>query len=338
VSLHFDTPNFKAFELVTDARVQLDEYRNQRDREHLTRAEETLQSALEVDPKYLNAVYFLALTYDLLGKPAEALRRYEDVLAERPPFEAEVLYHFGLAHYHLYYAENLDRAKESFLQVINSGESGRLIAAAHAALAQVYAQKMIPKFPLEISRAELEELADNCETQCREAERLIPMPETADPFWREVKWPCANARGLNRMFRSDFLAGVDAKLEWLNTALEWFQSADRVSPKNWAVICNLGSCEMRLGRWTTETGDTSTAREHFSNARRWFNLVLSELRPNYGFALYEMGRIERLAGYFTEAIDYYRKALEIPDADRNVSTPRVEREIARAEAHSSKFP
>ncbi len=54
-----------------------------------------------------------------------------------------------------------------------------------------------------------------------------------------------------------------------------------------------------------------------------------------GFALFDLGRIHRLRGQFTMALDYFARALAVPEPERDVTTIRVRREIYLATERSA---
>src|SRR5205085_3889172 len=100
---------------------------------------------------------------------------------------------------------------------------------------------------------------------------------------------------------------------------------------NWANYCDLGSTHMRLGHWRGTVTD-------FNKALDYLRTVVNELRPNYGFALYEIGRTYRLMGKFAEALEYLSKAEEIPYEYRDVGDPRIDLEKKRAGDSSKVYP
>ena len=66
--------------------------------------------------------------------------------------------------------------------------------------------------------------------------------------------------------------------------------------------------------------------------------MLAELRPNYGFALYEIGRTYRLMGEFAKAITHLEQAQSIPVEYRDVGDPRIDLEKSRARDSSRDYP
>jgi tetratricopeptide (TPR) repeat protein len=88
---------------------------------------------------------------------------------------------------------------------------------------------------------------------------------------------------------------------------------------------------MRIGYWTGEW-------RCFTEAEEKLVRVAQDFWPNYGFALFDLGRIHRLRGQFTMALDYFARALAVPEPERDVTTIRVRREIYLATERSTRYP
>jgi len=117
----------------------------------------------------------------------------------------------------------------------------------------------------------------------------------------------------------------------LEEALRCLAAADGQNPNDWAIQCDLGSSRMRLAYWR---GDES----EFPRARKHLELVIDQLRPEYGFALYEIGRVCRLQGRFEEAAAFFDRARAIPYDYRDVSDRRLEFEKTRAAGRNRDYP
>ena len=124
----------------------------------------------------------------------------------------------------------------------------------------------------------------------------------------------------------------------LQQALKDFEAADKLSPNNWEIVCNFGSVHMRLGDVERLSGRERESHQEFATARRYLQDVVSRIRPNYGFGLYEIGRVYRLEKNFEEATVWFAKALAIPDDERNISAKSLAAEIEKARTGSDKFP
>lgn len=107
--------------------------------------------------------------------------------------------------------------------------------------------------------------------------------------------------------------------------------ADRLSPSNWANYCDRASALMRLGYY-------GQSPEWFQKAIELLDIVVNRLRPGYGFAVYEMGRVHRLGGDFKRAAAAFDRVLAIPPEDRDISDRRPTLELARARQGDMSFP
>jgi tetratricopeptide (TPR) repeat protein len=140
------------------------------------------------------------------------------------------------------------------------------------------------------------------------------------------------------MFSSDNVSGRGERAIKLKQALKDFESADAISPNNWEIVCNFGSVYMRLGYVAKLSGRDTVAKKEFKKARHYLQDVITRIRPNYGFALYELGRVCRLDGDFASAIAWFEKALQVSDEERNIGGTSVQKEIEKARKNSADFP
>jgi tetratricopeptide (TPR) repeat protein len=305
----------------------------------LDEAEGDLNAAVEADPEFLSAVYFRGITRDLKGESDAAIADLERVVKSEPAF-IEARFNLGVACFHKYHAQNLKRAESEFKVVLSDNDlSEGLRLQALASLAQTRAQLMIQRNPdIVDSHAVKSQLTEILEIAGGVQQELEG--KTTDP---QVSWRLENAVGLGLMFASDYLDwfynknGPLSRPKMLDLALKGFTEADRISPGNWAVVCNLGSIWMRGAYWERKKqallGDNA-----FQNSFDYLSRVIDVLRPNYGFALYEIGRLHRLTGRFGEAVEWFRKAEAVPESKRDVRLDTLEREINLAEAESDQFP
>jgi tetratricopeptide (TPR) repeat protein len=168
----------------------------------------------------------------------------------------------------------------------------------------------------------------------------------------QVRWRLENARGLGFMFVSDYLEDIETKdgtrldrKAMLHKALTHFQSADGISPENWAVVCNLGSVWMRGAYWkqqplySREDDSPPLQCDAFDKSFDYLNnRVVEKLRRNYGFALYEIGRLHRLTKRYDEAQVWFKRAKDVPEKARDVRGATLKREMLLAEKRSDQFP
>src|SRR5262249_23688036 len=160
-----------------------------------------------------------------------------------------------------------------------------------------------------------------------------------------IEWRIYNTRGLALMFGSDYepdlvmqlaeMAHVNSqrinqsRLKLLFEAHKHFQRADQASPCNWAIRCNLGSVNMRIAYWLREKGEERFI-EHFKVAAKYLEEVFGEIRPNYAFAAYELGRLERLRGNYASALEWLELSKQTPAPERDVSDRTIDPQISRA--------
>jgi tetratricopeptide (TPR) repeat protein len=206
---------------------------------------------------------------------------------------------------------------------------------------------MIPKSP---ERPDLVEIQRHFDLAMEEAARVLrelPRKRRAWPLFRksavppatmdEIGWTIHNARGMALMYYTDHLpaSGEDwnaRRIATLREAIGELDRADRISPRNWANHCDMASARMRLGYY-----EQSPAM--FSQAFSLLELVIDRLRPGYGFAIYEMGRIDRLRHDFESAAGRFERILAMPKEERlDIDDGRLEIELARARAGDPSFP
>jgi tetratricopeptide (TPR) repeat protein len=331
--MQLETDNEKAQTLVANAASEIHNYRVDRSFSKLKSAKEILDEARREDPQYLSAIYYTAVLDDLLGKAHSAIPSLEKVLEAEPPFSDEVRYHLGIAYYHRYNSENLDRAIECFKRVYETAPDSLLRTSASAALGQAYAMKIIPSSPQSV---DVEKNLKYHKLSLREGRQSLKLADELDvsrknPELNEPRWMAHNAVGMANMYFSDYDGKAAQKIEVLNSTIDQFTIAEEYRPKDWANYCDLASAHMRLGYW-------SSTQSHFDAAEKLLSSVVTSLRPDYGFAIYELGRNFRLQGDFRRAVSHFDRALSIPYETRDVSDRRVNVERNRAIRQDRVFP
>jgi tetratricopeptide (TPR) repeat protein len=346
MTMHLESRNREAFELVTDALERLDKYRETRDMAVLKSAKEKLVSAKGKDPLYFRAHYFDAIVDDLTGNSKNAVDTFSRLLEEQPPFAEEVRYNLGVAWYHQYNHEALDHAIGYLAASANStNEPLRLLA--RAGLAQAHAMHIIPKLPDQFNAVQGQQHFDTAMTEASDAIRAASKmqrtwPFRTDPLTKvaaeDIAWAAHNARGMAIMYRSDYVPAATEESSWrekriqdLQEALQELEQAERTKARTWENYCDMASAKMRLAYYRNDSA-------LFSEALTLLDTVVKRLRPGYGFALYEMGRVYRLSGEFDNAVSHFERALAIPVADRDVGDRRLNIERDRAKRHDKTFP
>jgi tetratricopeptide (TPR) repeat protein len=330
--MRIETSSRRAGELVEHAMADLEAYRRIKQPDRLNRAIAQLDEAKQEDPNYLLAVYGRAIADDLRGKAANAIEQLEQVFAENPPFVDDVEYHLGVAHYHRYNWANLDKAIAHLSAVAERTQDQTLECRARVALVQAFGMRMIPRDPRTADLHEIQHYFDLHTQEAARAEKLLAVfPQSDSATIQELSSVLHNAKGLGCMYWSDFFGSIDEKIASLKCALEELRLADEQNQDDWAICCDTASARMRLGYWRKSHSDIAQAREYLLK-------VVDELRPNYGFALYELGRSHRLCGEFPKAGEYFDRASAIPYEIRDVSDRRLLIEKERAEAGSKEYP
>jgi hypothetical protein len=270
---------------------------------------------------------------DLAGASVEAIPHLERVLSAAPsPLAHEVRYNLAIACYHRYHANDVDRAIELFSDVIASKEApASLRLLARAGRAQAFAMRMIPRFPHRPDLNWIKGLFERVITEKQDA--LQELKTTRDATVAlEVHWMVHNAAGMSLMYFSDYFGDTVDKIKLVRQSLDDLTAADQHSPKNWANYCDLGSAHMRLGYWS----DRDPAE--LEKALDYLRQVVDGLRPNYGFALYEIGRAYRINRQFDHAQEWLLKSRAIPYEIRDVGDKRIEFEIALTLNKDATYP
>jgi len=359
MSSSLETTRPEALDALREAIHEVVAYRQDpTNRRRLDVASAKIKSALKDDPGYLRAIYYDAIVDDLMGRSAEASPKYEQVLRTAradSTFLQEVQYNLGVAYYHGYSWSSLDKAIPEFTRVLAETKDPSLRILAMSGRAQAYAMHMIPPIPANVDLSLVVRYSRLCQADIR------PVLSRGSRLWRALtgrsvdrsaekaaEWAAHNASGMRRMYLTDYWEHLDTDqrlkcgenpkstvLEIVGSALIDLAKAEAVRPRDWANWCDMASAHMRLGR---SEPNVEKANVHFAEAVAQLTEVTKELRPNYGFALYELGRVYRLWGKFDEAANYLNAALKIPKHEREVGDTRVNLELDRAKAKSKEYP
>jgi len=334
-----ETNNWQAFSLATDALRDIDRFvsSSSKNRTILVDAKEKLKSAVEKDPLFSRAQYYSAIVDDMLGQPANAVTQLETLIASGPDFKVEAQYNLGVSYYHLYSRDKIDKAISAFELVATQTNSSALKYMAQAGLIRSFAMMVRHN-----NHAGDRVGSDNSFSQVMFASgellQAIKSDSGLDKKTRnEVRWRVLNGRGVGRMFSSDSQLDLDTRKTILELAKGDFEEADKLSPNNWEIVCNLGSVHMRLGVVANLSKEPDTAVVEFAKANSYLEDVVNRIRPNYGFALWELGRVSRVGGHFGDAIVWLEKALLVPEDERNIRLDDVQAEIEKAQHGSDLF-
>jgi tetratricopeptide (TPR) repeat protein len=350
--LALETESRQAFELVANAVDAIDRYKRSRDRDRRTleAALTDLEEARRHDGRYLLAPYYVAVVEELLHRSPNAAELLRALLAQAPNEPSlihEMRFNLAVAQYHGYSHRHLRPAAETLREVLGSTNTLRDRIAycrvrlhSLALLAQVHAMWSIPSTPEEVSaneseRARIEECYSSAVTNARKvfcSPLLYVLGLTNRMRYREIKAVAYNALGMAAMYYTDFSREeLPQKLDRLSGGLRNLEESEQLFSQDWANYCDIGSCHMRLAHWGNNTTQLVIAR-------RYLTEVIERLRPEYGFALYEIGRTYRIEGCFDKALTYFERAMRVPAGDREVSDRRVNREINLAKEQNTLYP
>jgi tetratricopeptide (TPR) repeat protein len=355
--MHTQTTDREAFELVTEAIGRLEEYRADRRLSLLQDADSALSRAVQRDPQYVSAWFYAGVVKDLIGKAADAVQFFDSIL-DRLPSDSEsrrdeIQYSRGVSWYHQYSHSKLERAESDFLAVVRRAKDPGLRLLARAGLAQTYAMWMIPntdqkrrlrqgqdKADLEFIKQKREACLEQIEIVHRErnlAPRSFPSGCSFALLTNSIEGTVQNAHGMCTMYWTDFNVSENVeKQKLLSEAMGFLTEADRYLPDDWANTCDIGSVHLRLG--VVKRAEGVEYEKEFQKAVETLERVLTDLRPGYGFAFYELGRIYRVWGKFDKSVTCFDKSLSIPVEYRDVGDQTVNDERDLALHRNSVFP
>jgi tetratricopeptide (TPR) repeat protein len=353
--MNTQTPNLSAFQEVTRALAEIDRYNTTRNFEHLERADSALAVAREQDGGYVDALLYSGMVQDLLGKAADASPFFERIFKESKEENLRIEAEFNLAvsHYHQYDHENLAKAERHFLAVIGNAKTEEALRnLAEANLAQTYAMWSRPSGQQHqaLNTGHGQEIAvynhirqmhEQSLKWCNKVRGKLGQTRTVEParqgIWKKISATADNAAGMAYMYLFDYpVPGKSDDATLLQKALEELNQAEAKLPADWANTSDLGSVHLRLG--ILERRGNRDPKEEFERAEEYLKLVVTRLRPGYGFAFHELGRLNRVWERWDRAIKYFQRALDVPERYRDISDRGVLAERARAEQCDSNYP
>ena len=342
IRLHSENPD--AFRHLTEALEEIDDYfARGRQIQSIENAGNLLDRALSEDADYGLAVFYKGMALDLEGKPADAVDYFGRIQeeCESEKLRIESAFNLGVAYYHQYSHPNLGKAKEKFSEVIESEiASAGLKDLALAHLAQTHAMLMRPTYQerQNLSPGILNRIKNDYDTCIKmEVDYISNDPNHVSKNDR-VRAIFSNAVGMANMYLTDYVATTPKEREeYLSKARKSLEKASDLSLANdWANTCDLGSVHLRTGILHREQGKDYDASFHAAEEK--LLRVVGELRPNYGFALYELGILNRVWQRFDKARDYQEKALMIPVQYRDIADKSVQKEIDRSKSGDFEYP
>lgn len=342
MSLKITTSNFRAFELLTNALRAIDRYYQSRRYADVEQASDRIDDALAQDSDYGLAVYYKGVVLDLIGRPADAPEYFERILNEcnEPNLEIETRFNLGVVYYHRYGHRFLEQAKLYFDQVIEKARDVKLKHLAQAHLAQTHAMWMClpykPDKQMQVSAEDRQQIEQHFK-ECQALVAVLRMVKREQP---RLIATYENANGMSNMYYTDQVAReVSTRGSHLKVAHDSLLTAEKHLPNDWANTCDLGSVELRLAILARDSEKPNAEIEtHFSTGRDYLLRVVNDLRPSYGFALYELGILHRVWRKWDEADYYQQEALKVPEKYRDFDDKRVKKELERIANQDSSYP
>lgn len=332
-----ETNSWQAFNMTAEALRAVDQYVTSPEKNlvFLNEAKEMLRSAVEIDPQFLRARYFSAVVEDMLGHPKAAATELESLIATHPDFGIEADYGLAVSRFHFYEKNELGKAIDGFKKVRKTSPNDTLVMLSMAGEIRAYGMMVLHAVrggdgtQAERFFQQASDLANDLFS--RTGNKLL---DTRDSD--EIRWRALIGRGAGSMYMSD-LAPLDSRNSKLEKAMEDFREAEGLSANNWEILCNLGSAHMRLGIVAKLRSELLRSGQEFEVSRKLLRKVTEAVRPDYGFALWEIGRSYRTEGKFEDAKAYFARAKMVAEIDRNVSDKSVVTEIQAAEAKSTEL-
>jgi len=340
--LKLTTNNSKAFKLLTNALRAIERYHQSRSIPDVEQASNCIDYALVLDNDYGLALYYKGVVLDLIGRAADAPKYFERILTEcdEPNLELEARFNLGVVYYHQYSHRFLEQAESYFDQVIEKTGDEELKHLTQAHLAQAHAMWMrLPYEPgkqMQVSTEDRQQIELHFE-KCQALVAALRMVKREQP---RLIATYENANGMSNMYYTDEVArDVSTRGSHLKVARGSLLMAEKHLPNDWANTCDLGSVEVRLAVLSRDSQKPNAEIEtHFSAGRDYLLRVVNDLRPGYGFALYELGILHRVWKKWDEADYYQQEALKVPEKYRDAGDKRVMKELERIANRDSSYP
>lgn len=317
------------------------EYTSNKDRNILQEAIKKFEKSIRIDPKFFLPKYYRAVVNDMVGDYKAAANELLQLRVNPPKqYEPLVKYALGIALYHHYLPDKLKEAIDFFSQV-QGGKTRGLQAVRNLAQAgKLQAEAVLIMFenrkPENFAKAFKDKT--RIEDSGKELIDQILEHEPLSSQEREALWITYNAVGLANMYVSDSIRYLPEKsnqkkqfLSELKTAHDYFILAEGITGPHWAIRSNLGSLQNRKAKFHFFSKD-SNADEEFKESLKIFEDLLQNVRNDYDFAYYEMGKAYRYWHRYPSAIEMFRKSLEAGKvAGENLPAETILRQIAKAE-------
>jgi tetratricopeptide (TPR) repeat protein len=310
-----------------------------------------VDEAIRRDDGYALAVFYKGVVLDLIGKPADAVPYFQSTIDEcdDPDLIVRANFNLGVAYYHQYSHSWLQLAEHRLVRVIDTTDRDELRLLAESVLAQTHAMWMRPSKDQDpINKTTVKHITthfDKCDSYVNSLRDKLGKKKTNGKKNKKretiprIIATYENAWGMANMYITDHVEkGVSQKQSRFEKAGKSLTTAEKLMPRDWANTCDLGSLELRRGVLAKETEHNEDSERHFKKAEHYLQLVNNKLRPGYGFALYELGKLYRVWKRWEEARMYQSRALRVAQRYRDVIDERVRKEIDRVEHQDDSYP
>ncbi len=337
--LSLTTDSRQSFESVSKGLRAIDQYCKGRDISDIEEAASLIDAAIRHDKDYALAVFYKGMVLDLIGTPADAVAYFQKVLDEsdEPALKVRAKFNLGVAYYHQYSHEWLVCAKECLEWVVANADSEDLMLLSKAVLARTHAMWMRPSSGQNPKDGVV---AKHIRTHFDECSLLVKALRDEKATNPRILATYENAWGAANMYITDHVAkDVSERRSHLSEARKSLVKAVDEMPKDWAITCNLGSLELRQGVLAKYCGNTKAEIEEcYGKAERHLKRVKDELRPGYGFALYELGILYRVWEKWNLANECQNRVLKVLGRYRDVKVDRITREVDRISRKDASYP
>lgn len=255
-----DSSNWRATARYVEGMTHLRNFQLARDWGRLDTAATKFAEAINIDPSYKAARFYLGVSKELIGKHEEAAEQFEQLRLQTEQPDLEVLYNLGIAYFHQYRPASyhsaieylkmvIELAREPSVEGVLTEESRnerrrratmRLLA--QTILAQVHSHLSIP--PKGVS-------SEEAQKHFREALRVATA--SLEEFEQskggleqtlatDIGWGLHNAIGHAHLYAGR----KEGNIEYLERSISEFNRALQFDPDNYRVLSNLGSAYLFL--------------------------------------------------------------------------------------------
>jgi hypothetical protein len=344
--LQEETMSRKAFDLYNRAKHQVARYERTLNNAELEQALSSLDAAIAADGDFFKPAHFKGIVYDLKGWHDEAITQFDSIIGKSPvSLRDEVAYNKAVAKYHRY-LENFIAEAIAILEPLDKrlDEQSWLSPLVKAVLAQSYAMMVHHSMKKQDDQF-IQVYKERADNKAEEALKRVDglKKQVSDTFLNQARWVANNAKGVSLMYFDDNVRDQITEDNYedyskkLKKAIGYFDKASKYSPNNWALECNQASARMRLGHLLLKLGRVNEANAYFDEAESRLKNVITTLRPDYDFAIYETGRIKRFRGDGPSAVVLLQTVIDMGEGNSSISLKRLHGELNAAKNGITSF-